>query len=485
MRRYLSLGICIIALLQAINLLVFHRSSVEIIGSDLRPSPSSMNENRRPSDGSFNNIPIYLKTHSSSNQNFHSTAHCIGETHHEETAWMYRSCKFHNLCFDTATKDFYVIKSSVEDAYQQRRVHGSFVSTSLNNNSLALGGINPRWQGKDFNQGIYKVKWFPIILDSPPHSYYTMPDDVVLVPFHSFAAHNVGHLLWDDFYALYLLLGNFGFLGDKKVLMRVDTLPLLYGTCEVRRKKSQRCAQNFERFLPLMGVDPQTFSTAKKASLQGKDSSTTMVCAKTAVAGLGMLTDHGLNDHGWHPSSEQHVQNAGKGALFFQFRNFMLRNLGLPLTIPKEGMIRVVLSAHSSGEPDRDVDFAFQYAALKQAFPSIDLRIVELAKLSIKEQVELVSQTHIFASTCGGGSMTATFLPRGASLVLFYSEAGGFEFSTFNLTGGPAYLDWDLFNNAGHLRTHWLPIGSMNNQKGLQALEYLIRHEMDVITNGI
>jgi hypothetical protein len=84
-----------------------------------------------------------------------------------------------------------------------------------------------------------------------------------------------------------------------------------------------------------------------------------------------------------------------------------------------------------------------------------------------------------------GGAMTATFLPRGASLILFCPEKGGFDFFLFNLTGGPSFLDWDLFNNAGHLRTHWLPIGSMNTQQGLDAFEQLIRHEIDVIENEL
>jgi hypothetical protein len=81
--------------------------------------------------------------------------------------------------------------------------------------------------------------------------------------------------------------------------------------------------------------------------------------------------------------------------------------------------------------------------------------------------------------------MTAFFLPRGSSLIFYYAENSGFNFDKFALTGGPAILDWDLFNNVGYLRVHWLPIGSMNTQEGLQTLVYLIHHEMDVINNGM
>eukprot|EP00980_Cylindrotheca_fusiformis_P025277 scaffold13392_cov77-Cylindrotheca_fusiformis.AAC.2 len=477
LRRISSCIILLVAFLQVVNLIMVFRSS---------PSPNSVLNgglrNKKPA-GTFNNVPIYLHQSIA----FHSTAHCIGETHNPETAWMYRSCKFQNLCFDTDTKDFFLIKNPIEEEFQKRRVDKSFISTSTSTD-LALGGINPRWNGTDFNQGIDKVKWFPKILDKPPQEYYFLPDNVVLVPFHSFAAHNVGHLLWDDFYAIYLLLGNFGFLASEKLLLRVDTLPLLYGTCEMRRKKAQRCAANFEKFLPLMGIDPKTFSTAKTAT----PTTPSMVCAKTAVAGLGMLSDHGLKDHGWNPSSETTVHNVGKGALFYQFRNYMLHNLGLPLvpvpTTDNNGnRFRIILSAHSSGEPGRDLDFHNQYDTLQKAhFPSpVDVQIVELAKLTPKDQIALVSQTDVFVSTCGGGAMTATFLPRGASLILLYSEHGGFDFANFSLTGGPAFLDWDLFNNAGHLQVHWLPIDSINTPQGLDSLEYLVRQEMDLAMNGI
>jgi hypothetical protein len=53
--------------------------------------------------------------------------------------------------------------------------------------------------GADFNQGIDKVRWSPSVLTKAPKEYYTLQSDVVFLPFHSFAAHNVGHILWDDF----------------------------------------------------------------------------------------------------------------------------------------------------------------------------------------------------------------------------------------------------------------------------------------------
>jgi hypothetical protein len=70
-------------------------------------------------------------------------------------------------------------------------------------------------------------------------------------------------------------------------------------------------------------------------------------------------------------------------------------------------------------------------------------------------------------------------------MILYYQESGGFDFASFNVTGGPAYLDWDLFNNAAYLRVHWLPIETMDTPGGLESLMYLIRHEMDVAGTGL
>ena len=572
-------------------------------------------ETTAPADGYFNGYPIYLQRNEqngdggSEMNKFHSTVHCVGETHtmhpmnnrldgkDADKSWMYRSCEFTNICLHASSKEFYLIESKkdVEQFTNQwtstsdKSGGGIYISTDLrysssstgnsnqynnnNNLTLALGGINPRWNGTGYDKGINKVKWFPKYLSEPPESYYMLPSDVVLVPFHSFAAQNVGHMLWDDFLPIYTLLQMFDYIVDNRedagynqgysgysfdqqqqrqmegagesanaesvdvgknhpfLLLRVDTLQPLYGTCDMTRnkrnpnpRKLRKCAENFNKFLPLMGINPKTFTTLKAIQFAGKGGSgaatgrsgvvvgssaestaTPWVCAKHAVAGLGMLTDHGLKDHGWvmptvgEQSSPVIVQNTAKGRLMYEFRNFILTNLDIP-TRPKRHddatgrtsphTIRIVLSAHSSSlYKQRDVSFEQQkqYILSRQDVISssdtnlnvkLDIQIVELAKMGVKEQLELASTTNIFITVCGGGAMTATFLPKGATLILYYDENGGYDFSKNLDTGGPAFLDWDLFNNMSYLRVHWLPLGTMNTPEGLQVLSSLIGHEI-------
>jgi hypothetical protein len=572
---------------------------------------------RNTPDAYFNNYPLYLRENKNYNNKeptnnglydgtFHSTVHCVGETHDVKTAWKHRSCNYVHLCLDFSSSsnnnnnnnnnvtnnppEFFVVASQFDEEFR-KRFHGSSESSPLskggiyhyssselgsgNNNKndgvindkqheqqyssidVALGGINPRWKGstKIQRHGFDKVRWTPKIYDKFPNVryYYELENDVVMIPFHSFAADNVGHLLWDDLLPIYNLLKIFGYENNannnnnqdninininininnndndnkyRHLFIRVDTLSELYATCDLRLKKKRTCQENFERFLPLFGVNPETFTTLTEIRLSKIKSSSSssssllsqssIVCSKHAVAGLGWLTDHGIRDHGWMTNNEPYsldvaiARNVGRGPELYAFRNYLLRNMGLLTTTTSKTtttsnvdknsnynqqpiQFRIILSAYSSNHPDRDFGLEEQRKALSEAFPTIDVSTVVLRELSLREQIELISQPKqqtnkehiIFVTACGGGSITGFFLPKDSSMILYYPESGGYDFSSkFNLTGGKAMLDWDLLNNLGYIRTHWLPIGTMNELDGLDALVYLVRHEMDVTMNS-
>jgi len=529
-------------------------------------------------DAYFNNVPVRLKN---VHETFSSSVHCVGETHDPVTSWKHRSCRYVHLCLDLTgklaaettaggrgkgaseakTPEFFLVTSPSEEQFQKRfrkdaaksryrysstELSGAIGGSHKNNNTaasttistdanytpldVALGGINPSWKAPPkprvpYQHGIDKIRWKPRIHHQfPSNKYYELDSSVVLVPYHSFAAANVGHLLWDDFLPLYNLLNIFGFetnrntwnrIGDgfqstrQHLLLRVDTMPGLFGTCDLRSKKKEACQRNMERFLPLFGVDPTTFSTPTESKLTRTKngerlSQTYPVCAKTAVAGLGWLTDHGIRNHGWMANREDHsldvalAHNVGRGPELYAFRNFVLTNLGMraspkPQTTPQ---FRILLSAHSSNHPDRSFGLEAQNSVLTKGFPDTELLVLELSSMPLLEQMSLVSnhaqppeslgKHTIFVSACGGGSATAYFLPRGSSLILYYNEEGGVDyFDNERKTGNSALLDWDLMNNLGYLKVHWLPIGGMDDPEGLDALVALVQHEMDSVRNEI
>jgi hypothetical protein len=100
---------------------------------------------------------------------------------------------------------------------------------------------------------------------------------------------------------------------------------------------------------------------------------------------------------------------------------------------------------------------------LKQAFSSptkvAKIKNATFSKLSIEDQIRLVSRSKVLLSATGGGTATAIFLPPGGHLVLFYSHT---------------FLDWDYWNNIPDIHVHWIPIEHLQDPSYLPNLRFLI-----------
>ena len=108
-----------------------------------------------------------------------------------------------------------------------------------------------------------------------------------------------------------------------------------------------------------------------------------------------------------------------------------------------------------------------------------------MSDLSLVQQAELVSSTAIFVTVCGGGAVSATFLPKGASLFVFFHDEEG-------KNGRPVRLDWDYLNHLGYVRTHWIPRPKQTKEPGstlgpteidFDAFVRLMDHELDIISH--
>ncbi len=457
---------------------------------------------------------------------------------HDKFGWMYRTCEFENLCYDTSVRQYVAIKTTgVKD-------DDEFLSVSI-------GGINPRWINTAkhnkttshllddiYNSDIRKVKWKPntILQPNDVSSYYRMDDEYIFLPFHSMAGHNVGHLIWDDLYAIYtaLRLRNDMDAHDmqhhpKYLFLRhvleessnsttTTTPQQLYANCDVRRNKRIQCKNNFDRFLPLFGqVESSTFRTSKTSQLnvsyEGSEkgnaattttSSSSLVCFDKTIVGIGMLTDHGWNDHGWDtPQSMDPPHNLGRGRLFFDFTQYLIHQ---PVTTTATSALtqstrsttndprsvsQITFSIESSRDWSRRLNFTNHINAVtariaedssNRTIPLV-VQSYRMYELSLTEQMDVARNTNIFVSVCGGGSMTTTFLPRNTVVILFYDPDSGHDYynNEVHPNGGPARLDWDLLNNAAHLRVHWLPISSMDTPDHIELFFRLVRHELTMI----
>lgn len=330
-------------------------------------------------------------------------------------------------------------------------------------------------------------------------SYYELPSSVVMIPFHSMNGGNPGHLVWDDFLPMFTLLSMFQLKVKSNELLLIRQVLQgekgkeknesrgLWASCDWTDEKRSLCKKMYKKFLPLMlGKKPvhSEIATSDEFDFQPSSDadkkSTTLVCAKQGVAGIGALTDHGTSKlHGWDAGDYQLTQNHGRGGLLYEFRNFMLRNMGIPVELNHKPPFRIVFSEKSSSVGTRSLDFTKQKEFLKKTFhPSyVSVESYVFSEMSLAEQLEISSQASIFITSCGGGAVTSMFMPRGSSVLMYYLEEGGVINN--KLTGKPARLDWDLFNNMSHLKVHWLPSGTMHTDADTKALVFLIQHELE------
>ena len=410
--------------------------------------------------GTFHGAPVQLVR----NQRLQSHLHCVGDNYQPD-AWKQRSCRFSNLCFNLTSHDF-VLFAGPRESYQSQ-VLGSeplrHVSTLLQPLNVSLGGLNRKWG----EAGMERLRWFPRIVPSisVAYTYYALPDDTILFPFHSMNGANPGHLVWDDFLPMYALQTMFQLVDHYRLLplryILHDGQRGLWASCDVRAERTEECHKVLHKFERLMLKDDDyTIGTTQDdAALQLYDTlppQSDLVCSKIGLAGIASVNDHGVQkSHGWEEEDYLTTHNHGRGGFLYDFRNHMLENLGVstvPLS-PKDP-IRIVFSEGSSDIPNRNVNLTQQIEHVTQAFPNVSVERYVLKTLSIVEQVELAARTSIFISICGGGAVTGMFLPKGASVILYFNEVGGVKNN--KRTYQPALLDWDIFNAMSHLRVHWL-----------------------------
>lgn len=206
-----------------------------------------------------------------------------------------------------------------------------------------------------------------------------------------------------------------------------------------------------------------------------------------------MLTDHGEKLHGWSRQDYDSMHNHGRSSILFEFRNFMIANVlqGVDSSLtnldkighrkrPKGPPYLVTISIGSS--TGRVMANQGHKSELERAYgDKIRTKVVFNSMLSIEEQIAIASSTSIYISICGGGAVTAMFLPEGSSVVMYYREDGGIEKG--KNTNEPALLDWDIWNNMAWIRTHWMPARQMNLPVQVNALIKLVGHELDIMAD--
>ena len=150
----------------------------------------------------------------------------------------------------------------------------------------------------------------------------------------------------------------------------------------------------------------------------------------------------------------------------------MMLNLGLsPDSTIFDAPFRITFSVQSSSGARRRLDFLEHQRAVRNRFQQVDVESHVLSSLSARDQAAIAAKSNILVSVCGGGVATATFLPRGSSLILFYEESE--EPSRHR-----ERLDWDLLNHA-YFSTHWIKIGEGSTEVLMLLIEQILSHQAE------
>jgi hypothetical protein len=366
--------------------------------------------------------------------------HCLGEKifPNREGAEKFRSCHFENLCFDLETKSFVLFPSQNSELLQ-----------SLPSDQNHFSSIPKKMHGipNGFPRSASRVN---------VSSYYQL--DGMWLAMQTLNTCNPAHVLWDSWLPLYSLLDVFGLQEESLLISRYNS-------------KSD-CPSLNEALEADFGFPNRTAShDAMPISIPGAQSSK-YVCGRHSAMGIGWLNDHGVSQHGWDASDLTFPVNVGRGPELQRFRARILRQMGLKDIDPVELRYlppQVVFLHSSSRHKIRQLDFQEAIQSMKEFIPGTEVSEVDIGKpLNFKDMALIASNASIYVSAVGGATVGAFFLPKDASLILYGDK--------------DMYLDFDLFNNFGHLRVHWLSVSSRQNDT--QFLNELVRDELNSRVRG-
>ena len=260
----------------------------------------------------------------------YSTAHCIGETFDRVDplfAWLYRSCEFRHICYDTNRQEFVLFPSPQEQklakmAAQQEGV--TLSSTSLTRPPVSLAAVDPpdNLENKEdaVSELFSNLSWFPIVDDwskERPVGYYQLPDTHILVPFLESRPMSNDSIQNKDWLSIFALLNVFGLEDKSLILLRHEASAATQSKCD------SECQSLLQTHLPALGIrQPRRIMMDNKSSSSLPQSA--LVCARYGAAGLGMLMTG--SKPVWRDNKWTNTHVVGRDATLRAFQEFVNLN---------------------------------------------------------------------------------------------------------------------------------------------------------------
>lgn len=443
----------------------------------------------------------------------YSSFHCVQADQSGYPDYMARTCEYRNLYYKPSDQSFHYYarphelseyNGRIADLSEAMTVADGFIrwdklTTGLE--SVSTQGYNLTYQWKPTIETVstdFAVGAQYSIISSPVNPIF-----VLYLPSYSF---NLGHLVFDDLLSIFAMLHMFGY-ASSSCEDHYQAIPFFverpsqawkvnfgsrdpFWRCHPdHADRWSKCIKLWSRVYPsLLGVspDPQSgdilrsgnwlrgsaaigeFETAKSAVLTVSDNSIAVnalprgsdyVLLPTVINGPGRLAN-------WSCKGECAI---GRGLWMWEFRRYLLNNIygqNSPIAKrepPNQGYITISLPTGST-HMDKVTFFEDIIEAAKNRFGADRTKVVDMAKLSVEEQAQLVRQSAVYLTNHGGGSASALFLPRGATLIIYHGIGKQKE---------PKMLDRHLWNSLGYARVLWVhPVDHHNVEKSMNLIQY-------------
>lgn len=196
---------------------------------------------------------------------------------------------------------------------------------------------------------------------------------------------NFGHAIGDDFFPIFRLLRRFGFLGRSR-----DTRILMHPDCTMGGLGPPAGCENHKALSDLMGfgglLDMKSLLTSE-----------TPLCVRDLLVG----------------GDSYGLKHAGD-ALWDEYSTFMLGVNGHD-RLGRLREQRVVLVDKKGRRRMKNIQAIEN--RIKNTF-DVTTTILDVTKLSLREQMEEMTSTSVLVAPCGAVSFINTFLPAGAAMVI-------------------------------------------------------------------
>eukprot|EP01083_Nonionella_stella_P018146 50704_1 len=259
------------------------------------------------------------------------------------------------------------------------------------------------------------------------------------VLYHEYNGENFGHMLADVLMPIFAALDTFGLAQEEVNIFRLAIHDSIGFSCDwqIQHRFSRQTAKNCKRMnelLSQMTVGHQPVQVLNATMLR------TTRCFETVVVGMSQYsgecvdgTNSGRIQNKWV------LCNHGKQRMFYNFRNWALNNaLG---TANSDDVIKpikqhqIVITNRAHGINNRQImnqdDLVLK---IRQRFEKDNVKVLEVEwhKMSLVEQLKLISATTVHVTPPGGVSFIALFLPRWATTIRLYPDEYRLEWNFFN-----------------------------------------------------